>query len=63
MRHPEPKIVTVWREAMRMKTPRVCHTCEYYTKDGLCQEFDAEPPADFAVQPNACELWCEDLPF
>ena len=63
MRHPEPKIVTLYREAIRQKPPKVCHTCDYYTKDGLCQEFNAEPPVDFATQPNSCELWAEEIPF
>ena len=62
MRHPEPKIVTLYRDAIK-NPPRVCHTCEYYTQDGLCQEFNAEPPIDFATTQDTCDLWCEEIPL
>jgi hypothetical protein len=63
MRSPEPKIVTSYREALRHPIPRVCHTCEYYTKDGMCQEYDATPPELFTRTVDVCELWSEELPF
>jgi hypothetical protein len=63
MRHPEPKIVTLYREAIRQQPPKVCHTCDYYTKDGLCEEFDAEPPELFTRTVDVCDLWSQEIPF
>ena len=63
MKHPEPQIVTVYRAAQAMKAPQVCHTCENYLPDGICAEFDAEPPVDFAETPGSCELWIQEIPL
>jgi len=62
-RHPEPQIVTHYRKTINVEPPRVCHTCDHYSKDGRCAEFDDEPPADFASEPGGCSLWEWELPF
>lgn len=63
MRHPEPPIVTQYRSIIKGEPPRVCHTCDHYRPDGVCAEFDAEPPESFANEPGACQLWVEEIPF
>jgi hypothetical protein len=62
-RHPEPAIVTHYRATLRAEPPRVCHTCDHYTEHGLCAEFNAEPPPEFASEPGGCALWVEEIPF
>ena len=62
-RHPEPEIVTIYRATSRAEPPRVCHTCDHYSKEGRCAEFDDEPPADFASEPGGCSLWEWEVPF
>ena len=62
-RHPEPAIVTYYRATLRAEPPRVCHTCDHYTERGMCAEFNAEPPAEFASEPGGCALWVEEIPF
>jgi hypothetical protein len=63
MRHPEPQIVKLWRENPGI--PKCCHTCISYTQEGLCLEFESEPPQDFAESLNACTLWMSEdsIPF
>lgn len=63
MRHPEPEIVTLYRKAIKTPAPKVCATCEFYGNDGLCVEFFAEPPAEFASEPGSCELWEQEIPL
>ena len=62
-RHPEPAIVTHYRATARAEPPRVCHTCDHYTERGMCAEFNAEPPLEFANEPGGCALWVEEIPF
>jgi hypothetical protein len=62
-RHPEPAIVTHYRATLRAEPPRVCHTCDHYTERGMCAEFNAEPPFEFASEPGGCALWVEEIPF
>jgi len=62
-RHQEPAIVTHYRETLRAEPPRVCHTCDHYSEQGVCEKFDSEPPADFASEPGGCALWSEEIPF
>jgi hypothetical protein len=62
-RHPEPAIVTHYRATLRAEPPRVCHTCDHYTEHGLCAEFNAEPPPEFANEPGGCALWIWEVPF
>jgi hypothetical protein len=63
MRHSEPTIVTVYRTTLRAEPPRVCTTCDHYGQDGVCAEFQDEPPADFASEPGGCSLWEIEIPF
>lgn len=63
MRHPEPFSVTLYRETLKAEPPRVCHTCDHYSKDGVCAEFNEAPPSEFADSPGACALWVWELPF
>lgn len=63
MRHPEPEIVTIYLNTLRAEPPKVCHTCDHYSKEGKCVEFDSVPPESFASEPDQCELWVEVIPF
>ena len=63
MRHPEPEIVTTYREWAKTGPPRCCHTCDHYSKDGKCMEFDLVPPVEFASEPGGCALWIWEVPF
>ena len=47
MRHPEPAIVTQYRQTLKAEPPRVCHTCDHYRPDGVCAEFGEAPPPEF----------------
>ena len=62
-RHPEPAIVTLYRATLKAEPPKVCHTCDHYTPNGLCAEFNAEPPEAFANEPGECSLWVWEIPF
>lgn len=59
-RHKEPKILEDYRDN---KYPRICHTCEQYNQDGMCLEFKAEPPEDFAATHDACDKYDPEIPF
>lgn len=58
-RHKQPDILISWRDG----PPKMCHTCEYYDEDGVCQEHQQEPPEEFAASPDACQDWLEAIPF
>jgi len=62
-RHPEPAIVTHYRNTLKAEPPRVCHTCDHYTPDGICAEFGEAPPPEFANEPGGCALWVWEIPF
>jgi len=62
-RHPEPQIVTVYKEWLQAGPPKCCHTCEMYGTDGLCVEFFMKPPADFAESVDLCLSWVCEVPF
>ena len=63
MRHPEPAIVTHYRDSLKAEPPRCCHTCDWYTKQGECEKFDQVPPAGFASEPGGCAFWEWEVPF
>jgi hypothetical protein len=63
MRHSEPHTVTVYRQTLKARPPKVCHTCDHYDERGICAEFSEAPPEDFAQQDGACKLWQEEVPF
>ena len=63
MRHLEPAIVTLYRNTLRAEPPRVCHTCDHYSKEVKCMEFDSVPPLEFANEPGGCALWVWEVPF
>ncbi len=63
MRHPEPEIVTLYRNTLKAEPPLVCHTCDYYSKTGICAEFGEAPPVAFASKPGGCSLWQCEVPF
>jgi hypothetical protein len=62
-RHPEPASVIHYRATLKAEPPMVCHTCDWYTKDGICSEFGEAPPEAFASEPGECSLWVEAVPF
>jgi hypothetical protein len=59
----EPEILQQWREWVKAGPPRMCHTCDCYTYDGKCSEFNMTPPADFAGTADACDRWTPEIPF
>jgi len=63
MRHPEPAIVTHYRNTLKAEPPRVCHTCDFYQPNGVCAEYNDTPPVEFANEPGGCALWEWEVPF
>lgn len=63
--HPEPQILKDWWNDPQRNSnpPKVCHICEHYDREGMCAQFRAEPPLDFAHAPGACDNWLELIPF
>ena len=59
-RHDKPEILLIYEH---MERPRICHTCEHYTIDGLCQLHQQEPPREFAATHKICPEYSEDVPF
>ena len=62
-RHPEPSIVTLYRQTLKADPPQVCHTCDHYMQDGRCSEFDQFPPEPFTREPGECSFWALEIPF
>lgn len=58
MRHPEPEAIKKWREG----PPKCCHTCDSYDDQGLCLQYNHEPPEEFAAS-EQCEHWLYAMPF
>jgi len=46
LRHAEPEVVRKYKEIVNNPPPRCCHTCAFYTDNGLCDKFGMEPPED-----------------
>lgn len=63
MRHPEPPIVIQYRATINAPVPQVCTTCDNYTKDGICAQFNEPPPESFANEPGECSEWVWEIPF
>ena len=63
MRHPEPPIVTQYRQTLKAEVPQLCHTCDHYLKSGICSQFDEPPPESFANEPGECSMWVWEIPF
>jgi hypothetical protein len=59
----EPEFIIQWREWLRAGPPKCCHTCEFYSVDGLCVEFFMTPPEDFAARIDACDKWMREVTF
>ena len=61
--------LNAFKDALRSKlheleriTP-ACKTCEKFSQ-GRCQQYNAEPPADFVAGPCECLEWSHDgIPF
>lgn len=62
-RPPEPEYLVQWREWAAMGPPKCCHTCDYYTPAGECQEHNMHPPDEFAGQADQCAQWENALAF
>ena len=62
-RHPEPEIVKIYRATINAPVPQVCTTCDHYTEQGLCAEYNDTPPPEFASEPGGCALWELEIPF
>lgn len=58
-RHAAPDILNLWREG----PPKMCHTCEHYDEEEICQKHQQEPPEDFAKTQDACQDWLDMIPF
>ena len=63
MRHPEPPSVIHYRATLNADVPQVCHTCDHYTKQGICSQFNEAPPKEFASEPGECSFWVWEVPF
>jgi hypothetical protein len=66
MRHPKPDILIKYetqRVHLRESYPRICHTCDFYTDNGVCERYGSEPPQDFAQTQNQCQEWKDIIPF
>ena len=63
MRHPESPSVIHYRETWNAVPPQVCHTCDHYSKDGVCAEFSEAPPSEFVDSHGVCALWVCEIPF
>jgi hypothetical protein len=67
MRHKQPPEVVKYFEQMEelrlLVEPQCCHTCDAYTKEGMCQEYSIAPPEDFAAKLNECQEWAPMIPF
>ena len=63
MRHPEPPIVTYYRQTLKAEVPQLCHTCDFYRPDGICSQFNEPPPETFAAEPGECSEWVWEIPF
>ena len=64
MRPKEPEDLKVWRELTDVGTPKYCHTCHFYSQEGHCKKFDADPPEGFVNTLNACKSWEDgEIPF
>lgn len=60
--NPKPECLIEW-EKTTMNPPQVCYNCDFYTIAGFCEKHQAEPPADFAATPGACDSWVQLIPF
>jgi hypothetical protein len=67
MRHKTPKVVEEYNAKVNaivdINEPKCCHTCDYYMENGLCQQYQIEPPEDFASQLDQCQDWLPIIPF
>jgi hypothetical protein len=61
-RHPEPLFFIQWRD-IATRTPRICHTCENYSIDGVCAIVNMEPPEKHAATENVCDDWILEVGF
>jgi hypothetical protein len=51
-------------EIEKIKEPKCCHTCDHYTRLGVCNVYKMEPPEEFAATIDACDKWEEEkCPF
>lgn len=62
-RHTTPQILLEYYRWVDHGPPRICHTCEHYDLQGVCQLYQMEPPEDFAATQDACADYKPDVPF
>jgi hypothetical protein len=62
-RPPEPEFLIQWRVWYQAGPPMCCHTCDNYDENGHCQQFDMQPPENFAATQDACNKWTLAVPF
>jgi hypothetical protein len=63
MRAEEPDMVKQYREWQNFGPPPCCHTCLYYSKEGVCEWHNMTPPAEFTQQIGQCPDWEMEIPF
>lgn len=63
MKHKQPENVRAYFNALKIKIPECCHTCDHYADDGFCLKYEMEPPEDFAAAEGECPEWEELIPF
>ncbi len=62
-KYDEPDFLKQYWEWVRNGPPKCCHTCEEYDGEGICGEFNMEPPEEFVMTENACSSWVCRVPF
>lgn len=60
---PDPQYLIDYREREKAGPQKCCHTCESYSKNGICERFGMRTPDEFAAQVDACPSWMMELPF
>jgi hypothetical protein len=62
-KHAQPDFVSEWKRIQKIAPPKCCHTCNYYSEEGLCNLHDAEPPEEYAATLGECPDWVDEIPF
>jgi len=62
-RPPMPKFLEDYYAVTKAGVPNCCHSCDYYSAEGMCRKFQSEPPAEFIQTRDSCDLYVEAIPF
>ena len=62
-RPPKPEFLVEYEQWTKAGPPQCCHTCDHYSGEGRCLEFNMVPPAEFVNSFGRCDKWSQELPF